>query len=107
VIRDDMSGWFVYILECADGTLYTGVTRDLERRIAEHNHDRRLAARYTWPRRPVSLVYTEAHASRSAATRRESVIKRLDRDAKQRLVAEGAASGQKKPRTRGQSAAKG
>ena len=73
------AAWCVYMLRCADGTFYTGITTDIERRVAEHNGDRGLGARYTRSRRPVALVYLEAADSRAAAARREAAIKQLDR----------------------------
>ncbi|WP_324779872.1 GIY-YIG nuclease family protein [Thiobacillus sedimenti] len=76
------AGWCVYILRCADGTLYTGITTDVARRVAEHNGDGAGGARYTRARRPVELVHVEAAADRIAAMRREAAIKRLDRGAK-------------------------
>lgn len=76
--------WHVYIVRCADGTLYTGVTNDIETRIAAHNAGR--GARYTRPRRPVSLLYIEPAGARGAALRREYEIKRLPREQKQRLA---------------------
>ena len=82
--------WFVYILRCADGSLYTGVATDVQRRLQEHNGDARLAARYTRSRRPLTLVYSEPAAGRAAACRREAAIKRLTRRAKQRLIARGS-----------------
>ncbi len=85
------SSWFVYILRCADGTLYTGITTDPERRLREHNQDDRLGARYTRARRPLELAYREQAASRAAASRREAAIKRMSRRAKQRLIATGRA----------------
>lgn len=81
----DSSGWFVYLVRCADGTLYTGITTDLARRIAEHNGVGGLGARYTRSRRPVALVYAEPADNRAAAARREATIKRLRRTDKQRL----------------------
>jgi putative endonuclease len=75
---------FVYILECADGTLYTGWTTDLERRLKAHNAGR--GARYTRSRRPVTLVYREEVADRSTALRREAAIRRLRRSAKLELI---------------------
>lgn len=78
---------FVYIVRCADGTYYTGWTTDLDRRIAQHNAGR--GAAYTSRRRPVTLVYREEVADRSAALRRELAIKRGDRSAKERLIAGG------------------
>lgn len=79
--------WHLYVLRCADGTLYTGITTDPERRLREHNEDDRLAARYVRPRRPAELVYRESHPDRAAATRREGAVKRMSRGAKERLVA--------------------
>lgn len=81
------SVWYVYILCCADQTLYTGVTTDLARRVHEHNTDDRLGAKYTRNRRPVSLVYREPCENRSAACKREAAIKKLSRRAKQQLIA--------------------
>ena len=81
--------WCVYMLRCADGSLYTGITTDVARRVAEHNGGGGLGARYTRSRRPVELVYVEAAAGRAAATRREAAIKRLDRVRKLALC-EGA-----------------
>jgi putative endonuclease len=80
------TGWTVYILRCADGSLYTGVTRDIARRIDEHNSSGRLAARYTRARQPVALVYQETARSRSAACRREYRIKQLSRSDKLALI---------------------
>ena len=74
-----MKPWFVYILRCRDGTLYTGITTDLGRRIEEHNAGKAPGARYTRSRRPVALAYVEEAASRAAACRRETAIKRCDR----------------------------
>ena len=79
----------LYILECADGTYYTGIATDVDRRIAEHNGigAKGKGARYTASRRPVRLVYRSEHASRSAALKAELGVKRLSRDQKQRLIA--------------------
>lgn len=79
--------WYVYIVCCVDGTLYTGITCDVRRRLVEHNESPQ-GAKYTRARRPVSLVFVEAAASRSGAARRESSIKRMTRQAKIALVAE-------------------
>jgi putative endonuclease len=76
--------WFVYILRCADLTLYTGITTDVERRLAEHNAG--TGARYTRARLPVELIHAEPAADRSSASRREAAIKRLPRAAKLALV---------------------
>ena len=75
------------MLRCADGSLYTGITTDLERRIAEHNGDGPAGARYTRSRRPVQLVYRESARSRSDASQREAALKRLDRARKLALCA--------------------
>ena len=77
------------MLRCADGSLYTGITTDLDRRIAEHNGDGPAGARYTRSRRPVQLVYRESARSRSAASQREAALKRLDRARKLALCAAG------------------
>ena len=74
----------VYVLECADGSLYTGYTTDVERRVAEH--DAGDGAKYTRCRTPVELVHAESFASRSAAMSREHEIKGLSRAEKERLV---------------------
>lgn len=78
-------GWTVYILRCGDGTLYTGVTNDLPRRLEAHQSGK--GAKYTRSRPPVELVYREAAADKSAALRREIAIKRLDRRGKLALIA--------------------
>ncbi|MDO9381709.1 MAG: GIY-YIG nuclease family protein [Hyphomicrobiaceae bacterium] len=82
----------LYILACADGTLYTGIARDAERRAAEHNGATGKGARYTASRRPVRIVYRAAFASRSEALREEIRIKRLTRAQKDTLIAEAAAT---------------
>lgn len=79
--------WYVYILRCADDTLYTGVCTDVARRVDEHNAGAPLGARYTRARRPVVLVYQESVASRSDALRRELAIKAKNRGAKLALIA--------------------
>ncbi len=78
--------WFVYMLRCADGTLYTGITKDVTRRIQQHNGG--TASRYTRSRRPVKLVYQETQRSRSLALKREAAIKRLTRTQKLALIRE-------------------
>lgn len=78
---------YVYIVRCADGTLYTGWTYDVARRVAVHNAGR--GAAYTRQRGPVALVYHEALPDRSAAMRREEEIKRKGRAYKERLVKGG------------------
>jgi putative endonuclease len=74
----------VYLLRCSDGSLYTGITNDLSRRLAAHRAGR--ASAYTRSRRPLRLVYREAARDRSAALRREAAIKRLTRKAKLELI---------------------
>lgn len=76
--------WFVYILKCRDNTLYTGITDDLERRLAAHNSGK--GAKYTRGRGPVTLMYSEKAESYSQALRREAAIKRLPRPQKQALI---------------------
>lgn len=82
---DDTQTYFVYIVKCKDGTLYTGVTVDVERRVKEHNKGI-LGARYTKSRRPVRLLYKEKIGGRSEAQQREYAIKQLTREQKQELV---------------------
>ena len=78
------SGWFVYVLRCADGTLYTGYARDPQQRTRVHNAGR--GAKYTASRRPVTLVYAEPHESLGAALRREYELKQWTRAAKEALI---------------------
>ena len=79
---------YVYILRCADDTLYCGYTTDIERRVTEHNGKGKLAgAKYTQARRPVSLVHQESFATRSGAMQREAAIKKLSRPEKEELIA--------------------
>ena len=78
--------WKVYILRCADNSLYTGITTDLERRISEHNSDNKKGARYTRARRPVKLVFSENCDDRAHASRREYDLKKLSREQKMHLV---------------------
>lgn len=75
---------YVYILTCADGTLYTGSTTDLERRLREHNHAKS-GAHYTKIRRPVTLAYSEHFATLAEARKREAEIKKLTRGEKEKL----------------------
>jgi putative endonuclease len=79
--------YFVYILECADTTLYVGNTTELERRIEEHNHDKK-GARYTRGRRPVRVVYSEECDTKSLALKRELEIKSWPREKKLDLIKE-------------------
>lgn len=79
--------WFVYILRCKDGTLYTGITTNIKRRIKEHNGSKR-GAKYTRSRRPVKLEAQWVYESRSAALREEARIKKLNRSDKIMLIRE-------------------
>lgn len=76
--------WFVYILRCADGSLYTGITKDVKRRCQQHNAG--TASRYTRSRRPVKLVWHEAQPSQSAALKRELAIKAMSRREKLAMI---------------------
>ena len=76
--------WYVYILRCGDGTLYTGITDDVSRRLAAHRAGK--GARYTRGRGPLELVYQEEQPDKSAALRREYAIKRLKRGQKDALI---------------------
>lgn len=78
--------WYMYILKCADGSLYTGITKDLKRREAEHNFDNRLGAKSLRHKRPVKLAYYEAFASQSEAAKREKSVKCWTREYKLKLV---------------------
>jgi len=73
--------YFVYILECSDKTLYTGIAKDINRRLDEHNNSAK-GAKYTRARRPVKLLYVEEFEDRSSACKREYAIKQLSREAK-------------------------
>jgi putative endonuclease len=77
--------YFVYIVQCSDATLYTGIAVDVAKRINEHNTSDK-GAKYTKTRRPVTLVYKEEHPDRSSATKREMEIKRLSRGEKLKLL---------------------
>ncbi len=79
-----MSEWYVYILRCADNSLYTGVATDLAARVSAHNAGK--GAKYTRGRRPVVLVYQETAVDRAAAQRREAEIKRMPVEEKRRLA---------------------
>lgn len=82
--RPSGKAWFVYLLRCADGTLYTGIAKDVIRRCQQHNA--RTASRYTRCRLPVELVYHEVHASQGSALRREAAIKALSRRQKVAMI---------------------
>jgi putative endonuclease len=77
--------YYLYILKCADETLYTGITTDLERRISEHNENK-LGAKYTASRRPVKLVYYKRFKNRSNAAKEEVRIKKMTKAEKLKLI---------------------
>ena len=83
-VNSSDNSWCVYILRCADGSLYTGITTDLDRRCKQHNAG--TASRYTRSRLPVELVYQEARDSQSEALKRELEIKALTRQQKESLI---------------------
>lgn len=76
--------WYLYILRCGDGTLYTGITTDVERRLEEHRQGR--GAKYTRGRGPLELAYQEECGTHSEALKREYAVKQLPRDEKERLI---------------------
>ena len=79
--------YYVYVLECSDDTLYTGITTDVKRRLQEHQHG--IGARYTRGRTPVRLLHTERYRTRSKATKREVEIKKLPKQEKLALIQTG------------------
>jgi len=85
IYKEYLLSYYVYILECSDETLYTGITTDLSRRVEEHNSSIK-GARYTRLRRPVKLVYSEISEDRSSASKREYVIKKLSKVKKVELI---------------------
>lgn len=78
--------WYVYIVKCADNALYTGITKDLKRRVFEHNSDNKKGAKSLRYRRPVILVYHEEFTSQSGAAKREKAIKSWHRRYKLKLI---------------------
>ncbi len=84
-----MTTWTVYIVRCADDTLYTGIAKDAARRAEEHNSNDLLGARYTRTRRPVALVYEDVVATRSDALKYEYRIKQMSRKEKEELIMKG------------------
>lgn len=89
--RDEKDGsdWFVYLVRCNDHSLYTGITTDPPRRLKEHNSPDS-STRYTRARQPVKLVYLETAAHRSGASSREYAIKKMNKQAKEHLIASEA-----------------
>lgn len=88
--------WFLYILGCCDGSFYTGVTTDIDRRLREHQEGK--ASRYTRTRRPVVLVYQEKCGTRSQSLARECAVKSLSRQRKEELIS-GRKADLKRPRS--------
>lgn len=84
--------WHVYILQCADSTLYTGIARDLQKRLRQHNGEAVGGPRYTRGRRPVRLLWSDVVSDRSAAQKREAAIKKLSRPEKLHLIGSKARS---------------
>jgi predicted GIY-YIG superfamily endonuclease len=87
VPRSSSSRWLVYLVRCSDGSLYTGITNDLPKRLRAHAAGK--ASKYTRSRLPVRLAYSEPHKSKSAALKHEADIKRLRRAEKDRLIVGG------------------
>lgn len=85
--KQQATHWYVYLLHCADGTYYTGITTNPKRRLQEHNENNKKAAKYTRARRPVKMVYFELCESRSDAGIREYEIRKLPRH-KKKILAE-------------------
>ena len=78
--------WLIYILECRDGSLYCGITNNLEKRLKQHKGEIKGGAKYTRSHWPCKLVYKEKSASRSQASQREAIIKKMSKDEKQALI---------------------
>ncbi|MDD2702724.1 MAG: GIY-YIG nuclease family protein [Candidatus Omnitrophica bacterium] len=87
MIRPSFVSWHIYIVRCNDGTLYTGMTNDLVRRVTAHNTGK--GCRFTRGRTPVRLLYSEKFSSKSGALKREIAVKRLTRKQKLRLIKRG------------------
>ncbi|MEC8977603.1 MAG: GIY-YIG nuclease family protein [Pseudomonadota bacterium] len=79
--------WYLYVLQCSDGSYYTGVTTDIKRRLNEHNNSNR-GAKYTRTRRPVKLIYFSEYDTRSSAQKAEHTFKKLSRKRKEMLTNE-------------------
>ncbi len=90
---ENQSEWFVYIVRCADDSLYTGIATDVERRLREHNGEVKGGAKYTRARQPVNLIYQESLRTRSEASKRECEIKKMGRAEKLRLIDPNISSG--------------
>ena len=80
------NNWLIYILECVDGSLYCGITNNLEKRLKQHKGEIKGGAKYTRSHLPCKLVYEEKSSSRSEALQREAIIKKMSKDKKQALI---------------------
>lgn len=87
-----MNDWHVYLVRCSDGSLYCGITRDLEKRLAQHNGRKPGGARYTRSRRPVNLIASLANLEHGQALRYEAKIKKLRQNAKIAAFSQNALS---------------
>jgi putative endonuclease len=83
-MSDDKNFWYLYLLRCADGSIYTGISNDVDARVREHNQGK--GAKYTAQRRPVFLIYQEQHPDQSSVRRREEQIKRWGKKKKENLA---------------------
>ncbi|GKT11349.1 MAG: putative endonuclease [Thiomicrorhabdus sp.] len=84
--QNQTNSWFVYLLRCADNTLYCGITTNLNKRLRQHNGELAGGAKYTKVRQPCELVYSEKSDNRSEACKREAAIKKLTKTDKEALV---------------------
>lgn len=84
--KNKTNSWYVYLLRCADNSLYAGITTDVARRLTEHNTCNKKGAKYTRIRRPVALAYMETAENRSTASQREYQLKKLSKQQKEKLV---------------------
>jgi putative endonuclease len=84
--KKNQSNWLIYILECVDGSLYCGITNNLEKRLKQHKGEIKGGAKYTRSHWPCKLVYKEKSASRSEASQREIIIKKMSKNEKQALI---------------------
>ena len=83
--RDKSKRWFLYVVECSDKSLYTGITTDIDRRIDEHNHSKK-GAKYTASRRPVQIVFARIFENQSTATKAECQFKKFRRKEKLKII---------------------
>ena len=95
--KQEQTSWAVYIVRCSDGSLYTGISNNVPRRISAHNTGK--GAKYTAQRRPVTLMYSEPSKNRSTATKREREIKRFSRAQKLALITDSQLSLTKRTKT--------